>query len=357
MSWLLLNDCHLGVQRVGGTTPASAAALQAEGLRRFEALLFAHKDKAVIINGDLFDGFDVRLSVLLATFLNLSEWLDASGSTLVLGRGNHDAAKDSTKLSSFDFLGQLLVSAYGKRVRVIAEPTEIDSGLWMIPHMGNQDLFDLALKDAEKCENGIILLHANYDNNFAAQTDHSLNVLHEQARRLVDRNLALIFGHEHIARRALGGQVYVTGNQWPNSVIDCVGNATKYAHVFSRSADEDWDIEQIETWSAAGSFREVDWDTLDEPTGVQFIRVTGTATAEQGADVVQAIARFRGKSDAFVVSNAVKIEGITDMADLPSSFEAAKAFDVMGYLLEQLSEEQASVVKKLLAERPMMEAA
>lgn len=359
MSWLLLNDTHLGVQRVGGTTLASAEALQQEGLRRFEALLFQHKDKAVIINGDLFDGFDVRLSTLLATFHILNDWLEASGSTLVLGRGNHDAAKDSTKLSSFDFLGQLLVSYHGERVQVISEPTEIDTGLYMIPHMANQDLFDLALKDAEKREHGIILLHANYDNNFAAQTDHSLNVTRAQAHRLVARDLALIFGHEHVAKKDLGGQVWITGNQWPNSVADCLGNDKKFAHVFSRAPTEDWDIEQVQTWSADGDFCGIAWELInDAPASAEFIRVTGTATSEQGGEVVQAIAKFRSKSDAFVVSNAVKIEGITDMADLPSDFEAAKGFDVLGFLMENLSAEQASVVRGLLAgDEKMKEAA
>jgi hypothetical protein len=117
----------------------------------------------------------------------------------------------------------------------------------------------------------------------------------------------------------------------------------------------------IETWSAVGSFVDVSWDDLTMGLlceTAKFIRVSGSAKAEQASDVIAVISKLRQKSDAFVVSNAVQIEGVQDIADLPSSLEMAKAqFDVLGFLYEQLTPRQAEVVRKLLANQEEKEQA
>ena len=64
------------------------------------------------------------------------------------------------------------------------------------------------------------------------------------------------------------------------------------------------------------------------------------------------------KSQAFVVTNAVKIEGSAELSELPQSMESAKTFDVLAYLYENLSAEEAAVVRELLSvAEPMREAA
>ena len=53
---LILNDCHIGVKRSAGTTPASALALRRYLLDSFRSLL--PDDKDVLVLGDLFDDLD-----------------------------------------------------------------------------------------------------------------------------------------------------------------------------------------------------------------------------------------------------------------------------------------------------------
>jgi len=349
---LLLNDIHLGVMRAGGTTPKSAAAIRQYLLTSLRELMMQHIDKDIIINGDLFDTFQVSLSDLLAFYEIACEWLAASDGRLFFGRGNHDWAKDSSKLSSFDFVGQILESAYPGRVVVVTKPQMLDEGVFMIPHMPNQAMFDLELKKAsEELKDTLVLLHANYDNNFAVESDHSLNVSPEQAEALISGGNRLVFGHEHQARTTKGGRVFVTGNQWPSSVADCVHNpdGLKHAHMLQKEADGGIGICAVETWSAAKSFAEVPWDDLLDGEPHDFVRVVGSVTAEQSADVIATISKFRQKSDAFVVTNAVKVEGVSDMEELAASVEDVKSFDALGYLLENLDPDQAEFVRDLLA--------
>lgn len=112
-----------------------------------------------------------------------------------------------------------------------------------------------------------------------------------------------------------------------------------------------WVITPIQTWSAAEDFAEVDWQDLANFDGPQrFIRIVGKASAAEAAEMISTISKFRQKSDAFVVTNAVSVEGMAAMDDLPATMESMKAFDVLAYLHEQLEPEQSAVVAKLLAE-------
>jgi hypothetical protein len=377
---LLINDLHAGVNRTGGTTIATAFSLRTYLLASFKDLIFKHLDKDLAINGDLMDAFVIALFDLLELHGILRDWLIETSTNgaisvttepkIFLGRGNHDVAKDSSKLSSFDFLARLLKAEFGDRVVIVTEPRWLERNIYMIPHMPNQDLFDLALQKAEAELDGtvrgpaLMLLHANYDNNFVTDSDHSLNVSAEQAQKLIARGWTLVFGHEHQARTALDERVIVTGNQWPSSIADCLGNPgdKKYAHIIH----DDLDLSRIVTWSARGpefddvDFAEIDWRTLPEVSeGIRFIRVVGEAPADDAPLVIQAIAKFRQSyGDAFVITNAVKVAGLAEMAELPATAETIKAFDVLGYLFEQLDEKQREVVKGLLAkEEPRLKEA
>jgi hypothetical protein len=105
----------------------------------------------------------------------------------------------------------------------------------------------------------------------------------------------------------------------------------------------------IPVWNAAAEFQDVDWRALNVLEGAKFVRVSGQASASEAADVISAISKLRQKSDAFIVSNAVQVEGVQDMEDLPASIEVTKQFDVLKYLLEQLTPEQGAVVTRLMA--------
>lgn len=366
---LLLNDIHLGVQRASGTTPASAQQLQEYLLERLERILSEHPDKDVIINGDLFDAFMVSMLTILGFYNVVRNWLRATAdqwpdrsfqlehlAKLKIGMGNHDWAKDDSKLSAFVFVCRLLTMEFPDRFQAIVQPEWIDRGIYMIPHMPNQELFNMELERAWKANPGpgtcLLLLHANYHNGYAVESDHSLNVSEEQAKKLVAAGWTLVFGHEHQARTALDERVIITGNQWPSSVMDCQNNpgGKKHAHII----DENLDLEPILTWDAAADFKEIDWrqlDTSDNTTS--FVRVTGKASAEEASHVIEAISSYRKDCTAYVVTNGVEIAGVQSMEDLPASVENVKAFDVFGFLLEHLeSDRQRGVVRKLLADAP-----
>jgi hypothetical protein len=261
----------------------------------------------------------------------------------------------------FDFLSSLLMAAYPERVTTVYQPAMLLTNIFVIPHMVNQESFDLALEQAAKLTVPCyILLHANFDNNFAVEADHSLNVSRQQAKALTDCGHVLIFGHEHQQREPMPG-VVVAGNQFPTSIADCLNNAgdVKRAVVIRTDAPVSVDsLYEIETWKAAGSYVEMDWRDLVTTTKattnqanwpVEFIRVAGKAAAIEASAVIATVSKLRQKSQAYVVANAVKIEGIGDMSEITQAVEEMKEVDVLDYLCGELEPEQAKVVRDLLA--------
>lgn len=347
---LILNDLHVGASRKAGTTPASQAALSEYIHQNFEALINATDEDHIVINGDLFDWFEVPGTDLIRTFSVIDRWFmkGRQAQHLTLIAGNHDYNPRGDKVSSFHLLAHFLKVRRGMSVDVIDHTrgfSRVADRVWAIPHMPNQDLFDIELSRAMADRGDILLLHANYDNNFAVESDHSLNVSREIAGQLVDRGWTLIFGHEHQVR--VTESIVIPGNQVPTSVADCLGCKGKYYLTLSGKET------QLREWLNLEEdrvFTRTDWRNLDADPGYQFIRVEGTATAEEAAEVVDAVARFRAKSQAFVVTNAVKVEGVAAFDELAEmSLEQITAFNVLDALLEELSEEEGKVVKELLS--------
>ncbi len=354
-SILSINDLHMGVQRVAGTTPQSMAHLRADLATRIERLVMAHLDKHLYINGDAFDSYSVEMSELFRLLQICCKWLDESHMDgpctdqpmLKIARGNHDISKDSSRMSAFDFLTAVLISRYPGRVEAITEPTMAWPGHYVIPHMPNQALFDLALEQAATCQlDGLcyLHLHANLHNQFAVEADHSLNVSAEQVAKLVGVGYHLVFGHVHQQLEERG--VTVVGNQFPTSIADCLGNSSKRAIIFQPDMMRD----EVKTWNIAGSFVEIDWEYIATAPleNFEFIRVTGKVELEDAAKVLQLVSKLRQASDAYVVTNSVKFAGQGDVEELEVTAEEMKAMDVLEYLFEQLEPEQAAVVKRLL---------
>ena len=347
---LILSDIHIGASRKAGTTPASQAALTEHVHQHFEALVNATDEDHIVINGDLFDGFEVPGTDLIRTFNVLDRWFMKARQAqhLTLIAGNHDYNPRGDKVSSFHLLAHFLKVRRGMAVDVIDHTrgfSRVADRVWAISHVANQDLFDIELSRAVSERGDFLLLHANYDNNFAAESDHSLNVSREIAAELVDRGWTLIFGHEHQPRVYTG--IVIPGNQIPTSVADCLG--CKGKHYLTLSGKET----QFKEWLNLEEdkvFTRVDWRNLDTDPGYQFTRVEGTATAEEAAEVVDAVAKFRARSEAYVVTNAVKVEGVAAFDELAEmSLEQITAFNVLDALLEELSEEEGKVVKELLS--------
>jgi hypothetical protein len=348
------------VQRSGGTTISSAAALRKWALERYVELLKTGADLGcgrIIVNGDLTDVYDILLADGLDILVATREFLEERPAVqeLVWGLGNHDLSKDSSKLGIVAFLGAILSGWFPQRFRLVRSPemVDIDDGIYMIPHVVNQEQFDLALSRVPDNVK-YLLLHCNYDNTFAGAMDHSLNISREQVRKFRDRGMRVVLGHEHQHRTLMNGNLIIVGNQFPTSVADCLshGDAQKDGKKYALLIDGER-AEHVQTWSrddSDGWFAEVDWQELSEvfEDGRGFIRVIGEATATQAADVVKAIAAFRQRSQSFVVTNAVKVEGLETGGEELTTQEDIRQIDVIGLLIEMLDDErQKETIRRL----------
>lgn len=329
----VIHDLHLGVQRSAGTTPQSAAALTDWMHAEFDAILL-RVDSDLIILGDLFDTYQVSLTTVLRTYHSLLNWLESSGKCLYLVPGNHDLSTDSSKLSSFQFLARLLEDI--PEVTYISGGAAINEDIYVISHVANQDLFDMELAKVPKCK--YLLVHANYNNNFARESDHSLNMSESQCQDAPAE--VVFFAHEHYHREELRGKVFVAGNQFPSSVSDCLHKVDKFMTYLGDCP------ERHMTWDASG-YEEIDWRN-PAPSTAQFIRFIGHATSAEAADMADVIARYRKTSDAFVVSNAVRV-GNDDEGDTINlnSLEAISQFNVMEALKDFLDAEDVAIIEKL----------
>lgn len=336
----VINDIHIGAIRSAGTTPATAYQLRLDLIEGFGSLLTMATGCDLLINGDLFDKENVPMSDLYGAWMMLRTWLQANPPCrLFLPPGNHDLSKTSTTFTSFDMLVKLLESEFD-RVVSMREGFLTKHGS-IIPHMPNQDLFNLELAKVP-VDTKYLFLHCNVNNGFAAEADHSLNLSYEQAEKLpVER---IIVAHEHQRSRHLNDKILVVGNQIPSSVGDCLGNDKKYA---LKITDK---IEWIETCDMTDLFQRLDWREPGAAQELPFIRIEGEAAAHEAADVVSMISTLRKTSKALVITNAVKIAGTKDQAELQVSLEQIKSFDVMTALMEILTEEERVVVTKLLEE-------
>jgi DNA repair exonuclease SbcCD ATPase subunit len=80
------------------------------------------------------------------------------------------------------FVGAFLQLQFPDQFTLVDKPTQISDEMYVIPHVPNQDIFDLEL---ERVPEGTkwLLLHCNFDNAFAGAMDHSLNLSRDQAKR------------------------------------------------------------------------------------------------------------------------------------------------------------------------------
>lgn len=346
---LILNDLHLGVSRKSGVTPASQEALRTYLFDSFRRALNETPETTVMILGDLFDSFEISPRDWVETYHILRWWLHGNPyRTLILVAGNHDISERGNKVSSFQVLCEVFQATANVAVIGINEWALVPHGI-ALAHCANQEIFEMKLKEIVE-KNGqqeFLFLHANFDNNFAAQSDHSLNVSREQAQRLIDAGLTLVFAHEHQSRRPMKG-VIVLGNQWPSSISDCLNNDEKFRHI-ARESPHGPILLGIPTWCrhTENGYAELDWRDLSLDCPDKFIRVQGEATAVEAAEVINAITKFRSKHHAYVISNAVRVDGILQDNELPATLEAVKGFDCYSFIEERLDEEERVVVGKL----------
>ena len=320
----VLSDLHIGAIRVAGTTTASRALLRARLLSEFDRLL---PNSDLIVNGDLFDACQIDNADVLATFYILTEWLK-KGHKCWLSAGNHDLSRTSSTISSFDLLGALLKSV-SNNVIVVKVPMMTPHG-YIIPHLPTQVEFNEALAAVPECNT--LYCHCNYDNFFATKSDNSLNISAEQAES--SKATTIVIGHEHHSR--VIGKVILPGNQVSSSVSDWVSPSDKF--FYENGA-------LVTCAKRAEQFTEVDWKQLDTAVKGDFIRVTGEAEEGEATSVASNIAKFRGLSEALVITNAVNIGQQTNLGTL--NLESVRAFDVWAALGEVLEASEISTLQGL----------
>jgi UDP-2,3-diacylglucosamine pyrophosphatase LpxH len=349
---LILNDLHLGVKRVTGTTPASAQALRDYLLSSFRNLLPADKD--VLILGDLFDDFTVETMDFWNTLSVLLQWLSLHKNNLFLVRGNHDWHPRGDKLSSFDALANLLRHMYQSQVQVVrGGATCIGHGIWVVPHMPNQDLFDLELDEVAKGEGAYLLTHCDMmPPAVYGQRDHSLAIGEARAKQLAER-FVVLNAHEHQAiSYNLGRGIHCLGNQIPSSIADCLTHGKRQAdgRKYTMTITPDLGRAREVTWDATASFHRVDWRDIDTlPDETQFVRIEGQASASEAVLAVDAIAKLRNSHSAFVISNAVAVEGQEGVEEAAAAVsQNLKAFDLMAALLAELEPTERQIIEEVL---------
>lgn len=343
---IVLNDLHLGVKRQGGTTPASQDALRSYVFNELRQLLQGY-DQHYVLNGDIFDGFTVEEADFLEAFDIFKDAI-LCGNFITFIMGNHDYSAKGDRVSSFHTLAYVLESAYERSFRMIDFKDgfcSVEGGVYAISHQLNQDLFEVEVKkalkhDFEGRDNPVLLLHCNIMSPFAEHSDHSLNLNEKQVDALVDKGWTIVCGHEHQKRVLKNGKVLIPGNQIPTSIADNLNCDAKYYVEISN------DVELIRHKGL--NYVEVDW--RDESfKDAQFIRVVGSATSEEASEVVDAVNKIRKISSAFIVSNAVSINGMGEFDNLvQASFEDLKKVDVLGLMLEEFDERESKVIRGLL---------
>lgn len=333
MRLTVLNDVHIGVSRTAGTTPASQAALKNYILQRFSELLPETGD--LMILGDLFDTGNVPMFEVLETYKVLLTWLNRSDGTLYNVAGNHDLNKSSNILSSFQFLGALLKMSHPERYVHIETPTLTPYG-YVIPHLHNQEAFDAALSAVPTCSR--LFVHVNIDNNFAAQSDHSLNLSAAQIEALPVEQI--VCAHEH-HRRTLG-KVVIPGNQIASSVADWLSPQDKFMVVIDNG-----ELTLVQTSVRSEEFEELPWDSEPLSSTKRFVRVTGVTTAEAAAGAISAINRLRASSPAFVVTNATSVRSADGSTVFSDSLESVQSFSILDALRRFLTDDEYSVLEKL----------
>ena len=329
-----MNDVHAGAIRSAGTRPDTQLALRGHVVEQLKRLLPDSGD--LMLQGDLFDTNNVPLSDMLAVYMLLHGWLSTHEGKLYNVFGNHDASKTSNVLSSFQFIGKLL-KQHGDRYVHIEEPTMTPWG-YVLPHMLNQEQFDIALSKVPQCP--YLFVHCNYDNHFAAQSDQSLNISEAQAASCKANRI--VFAHEHHPRDI--GKVLVPGNQIATSVSDWLQPTDKR---FLTIRDDFTSFYTVAN-KRADEFAEVGYADLAAYEGnAKFIRVVGATAAKDTSAVLTAINKFRRASDALVIANAVQIETEGEVIQFDTVLKNAESFSVMAALKPFFTEPEYKVLESL----------
>jgi hypothetical protein len=136
------------------------------------------------------------------------------------------------------------------------------------------------------------------------------------------------------------GKVLIPGNQFGSSCADWLSPGDKqYATV------QGGDVDLHTCTYRSDEFIELDWRTLT-PCDQPFVRIGGSATAEEAAQALACVAAYRRASPALVVTNAVKVDTIAGDS-YEAAVESMSGFDVMTMLKDVLDAEEVAILESL----------
>lgn len=312
--YLVISDLHQGLTRKTGVTAASLEQLENDKIKSLSDLMHQHEDKEVIIAGDLFDSYNVPLRSLI----QVSSVLLQHPKKVWIIAGNHDLSKNTLKMSSLQFFSEWS-AMNSSNLEFVFEPQAIDENITVIPHMPNQELFDEAVGQASA---NILITHCNYENNFAVEKDHSLNLTKKQAAKFK----MVISGHEHNARTI--GNVHMIGSFAPCNVQEAT--VDKVSHVLNSKT---LTLESVKAFDF--SWEELHWTELDISLNDGFLKVVGEATASEAPTVLSAVAALRKKSKCYMIQNAVTVESV-DLGEVEgASFESLDTMEILAGILDE----------------------
>ena len=298
MRAVLFTDPHLGTNRVANTTATSRVNLRQALFNQAMSICAMEGEKICL--GDLFDSYS-----------NAEEIIEqgqqiASSCRLVLA-GNHDLVARADKLGSLELLdawnvGELQTPPVSPATHfALAEFNEPYWGVsqvagntfYAVPHVTTQELFDQSLLDAwthakDTSKNTplrCLLLHCNYDCDFAEQ-ETALNLTEPMAEKMLEVFDYVFLGHEHVPRDLFGGRLKVIGNTHPTSFSD-ISNK----RVITIKGDQ---VRVEHVWDAAERYAAVDVSKLQglDPTGLEFLRITGTVDPSDMAGVSRKVSEL-----------------------------------------------------------------
>ncbi len=298
---IFYSDPHLGFNRTANTTVDSRkrwSQLAFDNLyQKLKELKTKHPAAIVICAGDMFD----KESNDEATLLQAMKLMEVTDVVLA---GNHDLPNREGKESTL----RVLQEVYSDE-RIVLPAQTSDWG-WdkrdrftLVPHHGNQALFDKAIAGLITENNeGVLVIHCNYDSERATHSDSSLNITKEQAAQLIESGFNFIVnGHEHAPRTELKGRVRILGNTYPTGFGDI---SDKCVWLYDESNCQ-WTANPL--FSKEESFKEV-WLPDGFETPVQgnplFIDLVGKVEPEQGPVVAEHITHLFDQG-CFAVRNRV----------------------------------------------------
>ena len=334
MKYLLLNDLHLGVKRQAGATPESRLRMESWMFRTLESLLDQGDYDHILIAGDLFDKRTVPEHVILRTV----EILKNTGKRVILILGNHDehgrsVTTDNT-ISSAEMVAALLPD-----VLLVKGKQENYDGMYLVPHMFNQAVFDQAV---ENCPGDCYMVcHCNIDSPFAVG-DNSLNLSMSQIKTLKEKGVSVIAGHEHVSREL--DNVYIPGNQIPTSISDLSSCSKKLFHILDTDT---MGLETHKVFTVKSLYKEYSYEELlrGDVADYMFIKISGQCSTEDWPDVLREYTKLRKRSEAFVISNKAEPQAYT-VGDVKK--EEVTKFNVVDLLIEAIDKEFREDVKNAI---------